>query len=105
MKKDIQKAINTECKKSLKLWEDAVCIETREQLLTCKAQVLTTDNNLVGLVSYNTLVAIIDRNTRTFYDILRYTYGYTSTSAQHIAKFKNMCRHTFDTEYRYYPVK
>ena len=105
MKKDIQKAINAECKKSLKLWEDAVCIETREQLLTCKAQVLRTDNNLVCLVSYTTLVAIIDRNTRTLYDVLRYTYGFTQTSAQHIAKFRNLYRHTFDTEYRYYPVK
>ena len=39
------------------------------------------------LRSYNTVVAAIDVRTDTLYDFLRYVYGFTSTSAQHIAKF------------------
>ena len=39
------------------------------------------------LRSYNTIVAAIDVSNDTLYDFLRYVYGYTSTSAQHIAKF------------------
>ena len=43
------------------------------------------------LWSYNTAVAAYDKSTDTFYDILRVVYGYTATSAQHIAKFRHMC--------------
>ena len=39
------------------------------------------------LKSYNTIVAFIDVETDTLYDVLRYVYGYTATSASHIAKF------------------
>lgn len=40
------------------------------------------------LESYSTLVAAIVKSNQTLIDMLRYTYGYTATSAQHIAKFK-----------------
>lgn len=40
------------------------------------------------LKSYNTFVALIDKTTDTCYDVLRMVYGYTATSAQHIAKFR-----------------
>lgn len=43
------------------------------------------------LWSYNTAVAVYDKSTDTLYDILRGVYGYTATSAQHIAKFRHMC--------------
>ena len=39
------------------------------------------------LRSYNTIIAVIDDNTGEAVDILRTVYGYTATSAQHIAKF------------------
>lgn len=39
------------------------------------------------LKSYNTIVAFIDHNDGVACDVLRYVYGYTATSAQHIAKF------------------
>ena len=39
------------------------------------------------LQSYATLVAAIDKETNIMFDFLRYVYGYTPTSAQHIAKF------------------
>lgn len=41
------------------------------------------------LYSYGTLVAIYDAHTNILYDVLRLVYGYTATSAQHIAKFSS----------------
>ena len=40
------------------------------------------------LVSYCTVVAVIDKATNKLYDVLRTVYGYSATSAQHIAKFR-----------------
>lgn len=65
------------------------------QLRTCQAYVYETPSFYV-LRSYNTVVAIIEKSTDTCYDFLRYVYGYTSTSAQHISKFdkdygRDMC--------------
>lgn len=66
-------------------------IETN-RLRTCSASVAVLQDDFTGeviyaLTSYRTLIAVIDGNT--LYDFLRYVYGYTSTSAQHIAKFRN----------------
>ena len=41
----------------------------------------------VVLISYNTEVACIDMRTGICYDYLRKVFGYTASSAQHIAKF------------------
>ena len=47
-----------------------------------------------ALRSYKTLVCVAvydsDRRRLIIYDVLRWTYGYTATSAQHIAKFRRM---------------
>lgn len=58
-----------------------------KRLRNCQAIVYTSDRFYV-LQSYNTIVAFIDRETDTLYDVLRFVYGYTSTSAQHIRKFE-----------------
>ena len=58
-----------------------------ERLRTCKAYVYHTPDFVV-LMSYNTVVAFIDRSTGIMYDVLRIVYGYTATSSQHISKFK-----------------
>ena len=58
------------------------------RLRNCTAWVYET-SNYYFLRSYNTIVAFIDKETDTCYDVLRYVYGYTSTSAQHIAKFRH----------------
>ena len=60
--------------------------ESGKRLRTSRAWVYETVDYYF-LVSYYTLVAFIDKTTDTCYDILRYVYGFTSTSAQHIAKF------------------
>ena len=41
------------------------------------------------LVSYSTIVAVIDIGTDSLLDFLRWSYGYTATSVQHIAKFSH----------------
>lgn len=63
------------------------------RLRSCSAEVApiidydTGELLYYALRSYNTVVAAIDVRTDTLYDFLRYVYGYTSTSAKHIAKF------------------
>ena len=56
------------------------------RLRNCKATVWETEHWYL-LQSYATFVAAIDKQTGIMYDFLRYVYGYTATSAQHIAKF------------------
>ena len=63
------------------------------KLRSCSAEVAPIIDAETGeliyyvLRSYRTVVAAIDVRTDTLYDFLRYVYGYTATSAQHIAKF------------------
>lgn len=59
----------------------------RKRLRTCQAWVYETQNYYL-LESYNTLVACIRKDNDTMCDVLRTEYGYTSTSCQHIAKFR-----------------
>ena len=66
------------------------------RLRKCNAYVSGIGKWLV-LTSYSTIVAILDSETRELYDVLRYRYGYTATSAQHIAKFA----HDYEAERRY----
>ena len=59
---------------------------TGVKLRSCNAIVYETKNFFV-LRSYKTIVAFIDKMTGQKFDVLRYVYGYTSTSCQHINKF------------------
>lgn len=83
--------------------------DNRERLYTCKAYtysipILDKDGVYYGegrvIVSYSTPVALIVSGY--CFDFLRYVYGYTATSAQHISK---ACRkyHVTETQ-RYYPL-
>lgn len=56
----------------------------------CTAETFNVGSRYTTLRSYNTIVAFYDHETNTLYDVLRYVYGYTATSAKHIAKFRNM---------------
>ena len=90
MKKSEQLAINEqvlECMQVYNDWCDShnVCPNWKK-LRSCSAEVAQIGNWYV-LRSYRTIVAIIDTQTDTLVDFLRYVYGYTSTSAQHISKF------------------
>lgn len=56
----------------------------------------------IVLQSYNTVVAIYNVTDNVLYDGLRYVYGYTATSAQHISKFYNYIRENFRPDVRLY---
>lgn len=66
-----------------------------KRLRSCSAEVAPVMDAETGelmyyvLRSYRTIVAAIDVSNDTLYDFLRYVYGYTSTSAQHISKFSH----------------
>lgn len=103
MKKSVMVEINNEV---LSAWEKA---ENALVLLACKCERLRhctawvyENNDFYFLKSYGTIVAFIDKSTDTLYDVLRYVYGYTSTSAQHISKFD----HDYGARKRltYYPI-
>ena len=90
MKKSEQLAINAKVLEYLQVyndWVDSRNVFPRwERLRSCSAEVAKVGNWYV-LRSYRTIVAIIDTQTDTLVDFLRYVYGYTATSAQHISKF------------------
>lgn len=97
MKKSEQLAINAQVLEYLQVYNDWV--DSRnvfphwERLRSCSAEVAPVMDAETGelmyyiLRSYRTIVAAIDVRTDTLYDFLRYVYGYTATSAQHISKF------------------
>ena len=58
------------------------------RLHKCQAYVYETASYYL-LKSYATFVAFIRKSDGECFDILRNVYGYSATSAQHIAKFKN----------------
>lgn len=87
MKKEVQRMINEECEHEF----ERACNEINynspvERLRSCSATVIETEHYYI-LRSYNTLIACINKANDTCYDLLRTVYGYTATSAQHVAKF------------------
>jgi hypothetical protein len=87
MKNENNSIIEKEWKIAYNDFQSNAIIASRK-LRSCSAVVHETDNYYF-LQSYDTIVAFIDKNTDTCYDVLRLVYGYTSTSAQHIAKFRS----------------
>lgn len=89
MKKSEQQEINVKAMEILeRLNNELKATENKKfkRLRTCQAEVCETSSFYV-LRSYNTIVACIEKSTDTLVDALRYVYGYTATSAKHIAKF------------------
>lgn len=102
-KKEIQKLENelveNAVKKARKVWADGSKeIDYVERVDYCKAWIYQT-NGYAFLVSYETIVAFVDDNGN-MYDVLRLVYGYTSTSAKHIAKFRQQFRHVSEHTWR-----
>ena len=98
MKKSEQLAINARVLHFLEsnpdLKKPAVPSSEWKQLRTCSADFIHIGHYLV-LRSYATVVAVYDMQNSTLYDFLRYVYGYTATSAQHISKFSHeFCERT-----------
>lgn len=106
MKKSEQKAINefvlNEYRRFLEDYNpyNAVLIG---RLRTCNAKVYY-ENGYYALVSYDTIVAFIDEESGDLFDVLRYVYGYTATSAQHITKFRHDFSSGHHKKWTYRPV-
>ena len=90
MKKSEQTIVNEAV---LLAWENAKkaldkipANKTGKRLRTSKALVYETENYYF-LVCYKKVVAFIDKTTYTCFNILRYVYWYTATTAQRIAEF------------------
>ena len=100
MRKNEQNIINAACIREFDsaMREAKSIIHTRswKRFRTCSAEVLNTFDYAI-LRSYDTIVACVNLNTGVGYDLLRCEYGYTATSAQHIAKFFN----EYNVEKRY----
>lgn len=85
-KKEMQNLTNAICSE---VYQDAMCecmVALPKRLRTCSANVYQTPHYSV-LISYNTVVAVIDKRVNVCYDVLRMVYGFTATSSQHISKF------------------
>ena len=96
MKKSEQLAINEQVLNALTEFNSdsvSLCTDHWRQLRKCSASVAPAVDKETGevmyyvLCSYCTIVAVIDTRTGILYDFLRYVYGFTSTTAPHIAKF------------------
>lgn len=114
MTKNEQREINQQVLSAIEKFNAShYYLTNNRRLRNCSASVADAVNCETGevlyrvLTSYNTVVAIIDVRTDTLIDFLRYVYGYTSTSAQHISKFaKDYGSRKWGcaTVLRYYPV-
>lgn len=65
-------------------------LEYVKRVFNCNAGIYTDGRGVYYLKSYSTFVAVVDTNKSLCVDYLRAVYGYTATSAQHIAKFFNL---------------
>ena len=78
--------INHQVEKAFEEMQKEIDHHYGKRLRNCQAWVYESEN-FYALRSYNTTVACIDKRTKICYDFLSLGYGYTTTSAQHIAKF------------------
>ncbi len=96
-----QALINARCMQAIDRFNEVADYEgvTWERLDYCQAWIADIGEYKV-LKSYNTLIALIYKPTGTMYDVLRYVYGYTATSAKHVSKFRRYSKEC----YTYYDV-
>ena len=105
MKKLLQQNINTVCLREFnKAFDEAiddakVVRASKKQLRKCTAWVYETENYFL-LKSFSTYIACIDKHDLVLYDVLRYEYEYTNTSAMHINKFRADYNATIMLTYR-----
>lgn len=80
--------MNDYCEREISEYEaDLGKILSLRRLHKCQAYVYETERYYI-LKSFATVVAFIRKSDGECFDILRIVYGYSATSAQHIAKFK-----------------
>ena len=104
MSKQAQQFENEYCLQGFHWMENIIKSEqpiSNTRLFTCSACVLEYDKIYV-LQSYATPIALIEKETGVCYDFLRYVYGFTRTSAQHISKF--MTKYNSNKKVLYRPL-
>lgn len=105
MKKQEQLRINAEIERCMDKYNEVFYdtpdykMPPKVRLNHCQAWMQDFEGFTV-LWSYRSPVAVYDKNTDTLYDILRAVYGYTATSAHHIAKFRSLVRPAHKLTYR-----
>ena len=87
----------------LQIWDHhgmrSICYPWYEERVNrCQAWYGWVDEaeDIIILRSYQTVIAIYDNRENTVYDFLRAVYGYTPTSSQHIRKFADKMRFSFN---------
>lgn len=105
MKKKLQVAMNNRVLDAYNWYkENAMPVGEPKRLDSCQAWIQYIASKHTGeivgtqLISYNTVVAFTVHET--VYDVLRYVYGYTATSARHIAKYRHSTFHVEEETYR-----
>ena len=95
MKREEQAITNQWVEYNLDVYKDYIdhidyniLVNCQKRLRYCSAYVFDTPEYII-LLSYSTVVAFIKKSSNEFFDVLRYVYGYTSTSSQHISKFRH----------------
>lgn len=89
MKKAEQENINTVIEVFLQAYmRDIMLVRCTKRLDYCTAWI-GEDERFIVLQSYYSIVAVYDKKYNVFYDVLRYVYGYTTTSAKHISKLRH----------------
>lgn len=88
MKKEMQNIINEKCLEKFSEAYDYIGKHDYKvyPFRKCSAELIKSDR-YIFLRSYRTLIAVYDVEDNVVYDCLRYMYGYTATSSQHISKF------------------
>lgn len=106
----VNEYVLSEYEEAMNEYNDRGAFKSVHKLYSCQAQIVETENFYI-LRSYNTCVACYNKRKIEMCDFLRYVYGYTATSAQHITKFRNWVRYRECIDYimmdelRYYPLK
>lgn len=70
-----------------------------KRLRSCTAEVHETEHYYL-LKSWNTFIAVINKDSLVLFDALRYVYTFTRSSAYHVAKFKQDYKADFMVTYR-----
>lgn len=92
LKQERQQRINNTCiemyNEAMEEYRDYKVSRKIKKFRKCAAETIETQN-YIFLRSYNTIVCLYDKKEHIIVDVLRYVYGYTATSSQHINKFYN----------------
>ena len=106
MNRNIKEKIEQHNALCLTYYNDALVQIDREKPIwkkyrNCQATFCETECYYV-LKSYDTIIGVANKSTHDGFDVLRFVYHFTNTSAQHLSKFFNDYAHKI---YRWRVVK